>query len=48
MPKFGYLDKKQGNLKLTMLCLFIYLLIYYVLALVDIGYKIYNISSSAI
>ena len=36
MSKFGYLNKKQGHFKLTMLCLFIYILIYYVWALVDI------------
>ena len=30
MSKFGYLSKKQGHSKLTMLCLFIYSLIYYV------------------
>ena len=29
MSKFGYLNKKQGHFKLTMLWLFIYLLIYY-------------------
>ena len=30
MSKFEYLSKKQGHFKLTMLCLFIYLWIYYV------------------
>ena len=35
MSKFGYLNKKQGHFKLIMLWLFIYLLIYYVWALVD-------------
>ena len=29
MSKIGYLNKKQGHLRLTMLCLFIYLLIYW-------------------
>ena len=35
MSEFGYLNKKQGHFKLTMLCLFIYLVIYYVWALAD-------------
>ena len=35
MSKFGYLNEKQGHFKLTMLCLFIHLLIYYIWALVD-------------
>ena len=40
MSKFGYLKKKQEKFKLSMLFLFIYLLIYYIWALVDIRYKI--------